>query len=124
MGFTQAWDNEGLYKRYYGILTSKDIIESNSKMFGNSNFDNIKYKIVDFTDVTDIEVDDNDAKVTAEFTARSSQINKNIKIALISNNDKLISLIEKYIKATLTQFPNAQQQIFNDINEARSWTSS
>lgn len=124
MAFTQEWKNDGVYRKYFDKLTSEDLIYSNSQLVGKAEFETIKYLIVDFTGITSIEIDGKDVDIATLFNEKSNPYNKDIKVALVSDNTELQSLIEKYLENTLTLVPYAQQKLFNNLIEAQSWVSS
>ena len=124
MAFTQEWKNKGVYRKYFDKLTSKDLIHSNSQLVGKAEFETIKYVIIDFTGITNIGIDDGDVNIATSFNENVNPYNKYIKVALVSNNNELQPLIEKYLENTLILLPHAQQKLFDNITEAQSWVSS
>ena len=124
MAFTHEWKDEGVYIRYFDELTSKDLISSNSLLVGKREFEEIKFVIADFSDVTSIDIDNADANVSAAFAIKVNPYNKHIKVALVSNNMNLQPLIETYLENTLKMVPHAQQKLFSDMPEAKDWVES
>ena len=124
MPYSQEWKDEGVYINYFDNLTSKDLVESNSLLIGKREFEEIKYVIVNFNDVTNVEIDDRDVNANTAFAERVNPYNKYIKVALVSNNTTLRPLLEKYINGTSAILPHAQQEIFSNVSEAKTWISS
>ena len=124
MAFTHKWSNQGLYVKFFDNLTSKDLIYSNSKMVGKAEYEKIKYLIIDFIDVTGSEVDDEDVNISIKFAIDADHYNPDLKVALISNNNDLKLLIEKFIKYSQLEIPHAQQNLFESISEAQPWITS
>jgi len=121
MAFTHKWIDQGLHVKFFDKLTSEDLIKSNSKMVGDAEFDRIKFLIVDFIDITDIEVNDVDVNVSINFAINTDHYNRNLKVALISNNKELNLLVEKFITDSLLEIPHAQHKLFKNISEAELW---
>ncbi len=124
MAFTHEWTKEGAFINYFKKLTAEDLIKSESKLIGNAEFEKIKFVIVDFTNVTEREVDDTSVIVSTLFAINANPYNKYIKVALISKNKELQLLIGKYIDNTLKQLPHAQQKLFENITNAQAWAAS
>ena len=124
MAFTHNWMNQGLHVKFFDTLTSEDLIKSNSNMVGETEFDKIKFLIVDFTDVTGLEVNDSDVNITVKFAIDTDHYNRDLKVASVSNNKELNSLIEKFIENTLSEVPHAQHKLFKNISDAETWFTS
>ena len=124
MAFTHKWSDQGLHVKFFDKLTSEDLISSNSTMVGEVEFEEIKFLIVDFLDITDLEVDDDDVNVSSKFAINTDPYNRDLKVALISNNKDLELLIEKFIKNSLSEIPHAQYKLFKNIQEAQNWFTS
>ena len=124
MSYTQEWTNEGVYINFFDELTSRDLVESNSILVGKREFEEIKYVIINFNDVTNVEIDDRDVNANTAFAERVNPYNKHIKVALVSNNATLKPLLENYINGTSAILPHAQQEIFSNVTEAKTWISS
>ena len=124
MTFTHNWMNQGLHVKFFDTLTSEDLIKSNSKMVGEIEFEKIKFLIVDFIDVTELEVDDNDVNISVKFAIDTDHYNRDLKVASVSNDKELKLLIEKFIKNTISEVPHAQHKLFENISEAQTWLTS
>lgn len=124
MAFSHKWINKGLHVKFFDKLTSKDLIKSNSKMVGEAEFEKINFLIVDFIDITELEVNDTDVNVSVNFAIDIELLNRNLKVATVSNNKELKLLIEKFIKDTLFEVPHAQHKLFENISEAQTWCTS
>ena len=42
------WETEGVYWNYSGEVAGQEIIDASTKIYGDSRFDNVKYKLVNF----------------------------------------------------------------------------
>jgi len=124
MPYTHKWNDDGVYIKYFDTLTTFDLVESNSLLVGKREFEVIKYIITDFSDITNVEVDDNDAALSTSFAEKVNPYNKHIKVALVSNNTYLQPLIKKYIEDTKNIIPHAEQELFSNITEAKIWINS
>lgn len=124
MAYTHTWTDQELYVKYFDKLTSEDLILSNSKMVGETEFEKLKFLIINFLDVTELEVNDDDVKISVNFAIDTDHYNRGLKVATVSNDKELKLLIEKFIKNTLYEVPHAQHKLFSTISEAQTWLAS
>ncbi|MDH5656011.1 MAG: hypothetical protein OEZ34_08900 [Spirochaetia bacterium] len=124
MAFSQEWNSEGVYVNFFGQLTSIDLIESNSKLVGRPEYDSIRYAIVDFTNISEIMINNNDIDIATSFAMNIDSYNNKIKVAFVADIKDLQHLIEKYIEKTLILMPQAQQKLFESLSEAQTWVDS
>ena len=110
MSYTHEWNNDGVYIKYMNTLTTADLINPNALLVGKREFEFIKYIITDFTDITNVEVDEDDVAVSTSFAEKVNPYNRHVKVALVSNNTYLQPLIEKYIEDTKNIMPHASRK--------------
>jgi len=67
-----------------GVVTGKEIIEANKKIYTTENLLRLKYKIIDRSTCTDYRVTPGEIKIIANQDIEASKINKNIVIVLVS----------------------------------------
>ena len=88
-------------------------------MFGDERFDEIRYRILDLTDVCKFEINRNDV---ASFTAHSYALRKSnafLKLAIVADNDKLKAMAEIYKKQNAET--SWEIEIFSSLAHAREW---
>ena len=56
MPYKLVWEEKGVYWKYNGKVTGEEILEASSKIYGDSRFDEIDYKYVDFSDAEEISI--------------------------------------------------------------------
>jgi len=66
------------------VVTGKEIIEANKKIYTRENLLRLKYKIIDRSTCTDYHVTPGEIKIIANQDIEASKINKNIVIVLVS----------------------------------------
>ena len=65
MSHTNTWNENGLFRKFTGEISPEEILKSNFDMHVDPRFENIKYVINDFTDVTDLVINTNHTKLYA-----------------------------------------------------------
>lgn len=123
MAYTFTWEDDGLYWKHQGILEARDIIHANDELVGKAEFKRIRYIIWDATDVDAINVDDGLVEISTTFSVTTNKYNPNIKVAFIAHDEHLRLLIKNYIELTLKNLPDAKQELFDDIEQAREFIS-
>jgi len=124
MAHNFTWENDGVYWRFNGVLTTPDLIIANSELIGHKSFDSIKYIIWDATEIDTANVDEIAVEISTTFAVTVNPYNPFVKVALLARDKHLRDLIEQYIDLTLEQVPHAQQKLFENISDARAWVSS
>lgn len=84
----------------------------------------IKFLIVDFIDITKLEVNENNVKFLFKFAIDTDHYSRDLKAASVSNDKELKLLIENFIKNTISEVPHAQHKLFKNISGAQTWFTS
>ncbi|NNJ55282.1 MAG: response regulator transcription factor [Bacteroidia bacterium] len=82
----------------------------------------MKFQVIDFTMVQNVDLDENQAKILGTLDKTSSIWNKNIKVALVTDNEKILELIKIYrdsLKET-----NWVVKTFSDAKDAEEWCNA
>ncbi|MEW6674293.1 MAG: hypothetical protein AB1427_21575, partial [Thermodesulfobacteriota bacterium] len=67
-----------------GVVTGKEIIEANKKIYTREYLERLKYKIIDRSECTEYQVTTKEMRIIADQDIEASKINKHITILLIS----------------------------------------
>jgi len=96
MLYTNLWQAEDLYRRFFGGISGDEILESNFELHTNPNFKTIKYIINDFIDVTAYSIENSHTKAYASSDAVIANSKGKLNIALVVDQDELIRLAKDY----------------------------
>ena len=119
MAYTMEWENKGVYWKYSGIVTGKEIVEGSTAIYGDSRFDSLAYKLVDFLDVQNVEMDKTEVALIAYQHQAAERSNPYIKNAIVIKSDN--TLANKF--AEFFTGSSWQVQVFYDIESANEWLS-
>ena len=119
MSYTNSWESEGLYRKFFGEISGDEILESNFELHANPNFKTIKYIINDFLEVTAYSIESSYTKAYASSDAVISNSKGKLNIALVVDQDELIALANGYREQMKGQL--FECEIFPCIEEARKW---
>lgn len=103
MAFDLKWESDGVYAKFYGDLSTDDLIRFNSQVVGDSRFDYIRYEICDFLDVEKILGGQKETREIATVNKIASSWNNGLHIMVVTNSAYLQSqtkLYENFVKDT------------------------
>ena len=121
MSHTTTWESNGVYRKFNGLVTGEEILESNFKLQTDPRFGAINYIMNDFTKVTEHSVtlaDTNAYAITDEIAANKKP---NIKIAIVVTKKDLFDLADTY--CDLMKAMKFDAKIFKTTEQARHWVS-
>jgi len=117
MAHILEWETKGVYWKYSGIVSGKEIVESSTAIYGDPRFDTLKYKLVDFLDVETIKMDNDEVALIAHQHRAAEKSNPRIKNAIVikSNSDLTDRFVAFFSKSSW------QVQVFQNLDEANTW---
>ena len=122
MPHKNTWESEGLYRKFTGEVRGDEILKSNFELHIDPNFQNIKYIINDFTEITSHSIEISHTEVYATTDDIISNTKGKLKIALIVIQPDHIDLAKNY--RALMQDKLFECEIFKTIEDARKWVSN
>ena len=112
-----VWEPRGVFWRYSGDVRGAEVIEASSQIYGDTRFDDLKYKLVDFLDIKSIQMSSDELALIA-FQHRAAEMsNQNIRTAIIMGPDN--ELAEQF--ATFFVDSNWDVKVFKERDAANSW---
>jgi hypothetical protein len=118
MAFEIVWEPPGVYKRYWGLVTAPEFIESVARLHGDPRFDRLRYVINDFLNIEGHEVSEKTIAGIAAVSIDAQTNNPNIRVALVTTDDAIKQLAWLFASRTLASSP---VQIFATVADAREW---
>jgi hypothetical protein len=122
MPYTTTWTGNGVIWKYTGVLTGQEALQSNLDIYGDARFDDLRYQIADFTDVTDNQISEAYTKKIAYLDRAASQTNPNIKVAVIMKNSDFIDTADIY--AELSKNSPWQVKVCHSREDADAWVGA
>lgn len=118
MSYEIVWLPKGAVKRFYGQLTGQDIYRSVIEVEQDIRFDELRYVINDFLDVTNVLIGDLDIREIAAIDRAASMTNPHIHIAILTADPGIAELARQYAESEFNVYPT---QIFGSRAEADAW---
>lgn len=119
MSFEIKYKVNGYYVKFFGKISTKEIIECDNKIIGDKRFRNSTFIIADFSNVSGIMLYSLDIKLLTEMDRASQVWNKKINLALVSENHDHHILLNEYIKGSKDS--NWTIKKFDCLTEAESF---
>lgn len=117
MAYDINWEHDGVYWKYSGEVSGKELIEASTAIYGDPRFDALRYKLVDFLDVDKIKIDEKEVTLIACQHKAAEKSNPYIKNAIVTTSDsELANLFATYFSDSPWEV-----KIFHVLDEANNW---
>ncbi len=117
MSHTIQWEDKGVYWKYSGDVSGKEIFDASEVIYGDPRFDNLEYKLVNFLDASSVNMTDEEIARIA-FQHKAAEIsNPRVKNAIVMVAE--VEIAEKF--ATFFTDSRWEVQIFQDMESADRW---
>jgi len=118
MSYELIWEPAGVVKRYRGVLTGHDLVESVERTEADPRFDGLRYVINDFLAVVRVEVILADVEHVAAVDRGAAMTNRDIWIAVLTTSGEITGLARRYAELSRNVYPT---QVFETMSQARLW---
>jgi hypothetical protein len=118
MPYQLDWEEKGIYWKYYGSVTGKEVVEASTSIYSDPRFDTLKYKLVDFLDAENIDIEQEQVALIAYQHRSAQRSNPYIKNAIVVSAEGG-GLAKKFASF----FDNSfwEVKVFHDLDEANKW---
>lgn len=120
MAYTTTWLPHGVIWVYSGKLTGNELLQSNLDIFGDERFDNLRFQIVDLTNVDSLEVTEKHMRKIAHLDMAAARSNPRVKVAVVTTSDEGLGITNYYDQQTAEKSPWTTK-IFSTFKEAQAW---
>ena len=117
MPYELIWEPRGVYWKYSGKLTGAEIIEGSTAIYGDARFDDLDYKLVDFTEMESIDMHEDEVALIAFQHKAAEASNPYIKNAIVIKSGCDLG----YTFAKFFENSSWDVEIFEDIEKANEW---
>ena len=118
MSYEVIWKPRGVIKRFFGHVTSHELVQSVVEIEKDARFDTLSYCINDFLSITGISSSAQDVEDISIIDKGASLTNPRIKIAVVATSPEVIALANEYANSSLNAYPT---KIFSSLDDAGSW---
>jgi hypothetical protein len=118
MSYELNWEPRGVVKRYFGLVTSAEVLTAGIQSQADQRFDQYRYAINDFLDCTEFVNDPVALEEVAAFAGAAEQSNPNISIAIVATLPAVVAATKQYLALPLQTYPT---RLFSTRAEAGAW---
>ena len=123
MPFTKDWEKEGVVTTFFGTVSIEEVFKADKEFYEDPRSDQSKYQITNFSGITAELVNDVDLQKIAAFDAGSSMNIPLLKVALVTSDQHVKLLCQKYIDYSRPLNSVWKFTICEDMQNARKWVS-
>lgn len=122
MPYRIRWEGHGVYRRFFGVVTLKDIRDAYDEMCRDVRFEGTRYIISDFLEATpDAEISEQALRPYAETERLRYYDSPDTVHAMIATDPKALEYLRYYQKMRISPYC---MKDFATVAEARHWIAS
>ena len=122
MAYMTEWENKGVCWKYHGIVTGTELLRSNLDIYGDERFDEMRYQIIDLTEIEGLKVSEEDMKRIAAYDEAAAITNPYVKVAVVAT-DRAAQELSSFYDNESAESP-WKTMLFNTVDEARLWIAA
>ncbi len=122
MPYSISWKPDGIIWTFHHILTNDDVIQANLDIYGDPRFDDLRYQIVDISDVRQFHVTNEVFDEAAAMDEAAALSNPNLVVAVVATSEEAVNVAETYEAAMNSS--RWKVRTFCSMKEAEQWVRS
>lgn len=111
---------QGVYKRFWGVVTPAEFLASVHEFHNDTHFESIRYTINDFLATEHFLMPESAIEDVAAINLGATFVNQKIKIAAITTDSVIIGMARKFAEISQS-YP---VKMFTSLDEARAWVKA
>ncbi len=111
-------EEKGLLTKWWGKVTSSEMIQMQEQVHAHPEFENLHYSIHDFSKCDYFACNKDDIEYSAAIDGAASKTNNQILIAVVSSNPEVLEAVYAYVGCGLSPYP---VRAFLFMEDARAW---
>ena len=119
MAFEVQLEPKGAYIYFSGEVTYDQLKASRAQLWGNPDWDNLLFEILDFRDAASLEISTLKASMIASMDDVATVRSRRNKVAVIANSSNVMNFAVAYADAK--KHSPWEVKIFNDLDSGRRW---
>jgi hypothetical protein len=121
LGYELHWEDRGVVKRYFGQVSSEELLAPVVATEADKRFDTLRFVINDFLEAKSVAFTQADIDLIAAHDMGAAATNPHIKVAVVAAQPEVIDLVQRYMQAAVRAYPTS---IFSTMAEARAWVAA
>lgn len=118
MPYTITWEPRGVYAKFNGRCTIKDLKAVFIKIGGDYRYDSLRFVILDYLDVEHQNLTEAEAEEAAAIDIGMTFTNPRVVFASISSDKRILELWRHFVSVNVLKHRHG---IVPGVTEARAW---
>ena len=118
MPYSLTWEPAGVYKKFTGVVTGAELLQSVVEVSGDARFGSSQYEVSDYLDADNTDFSQDALNEVRAVRIGSFMHNPRIKVAIVTHDTEIQQRIYSTIAARLTLH---QTKVFNAVADANIW---
>ena len=118
MPYSLIWEPGGVYKKFNGVVTGAELLQSVGEVSMDVRFVSAQYEVSDYLDAASTDFSQDALNEVRAVRIGSFMSNPRIKVAIVTHDTEIQQRIYSTIAARLTLH---QTKVFNAIADANTW---
>ncbi len=119
MPHENLWEPHGLVKRFHGFVSGAEFVDSVREVAADPRFDDVRYIISDFRDVSGHSIDAAALEEIAVTRIGSMHTNPNVRVLLVAHDERALALVRATRAPPLDD--TYETLAFPSMEAARAW---
>lgn len=113
------WEDHGLVRKFEGVVSLKELAQSDAIVQADARFDEIHFIIDDFRACANVvDIDKELVDELAAIASAAVRFPMVFRHAVVATSPMVLKLAEDFVNSGFINFPDRQ---FQDMGEARAW---
>lgn len=118
MSYSLVWETGGVYKKFRGLVTGAELLQSVNEVAKDERFGSLRYEVSDYLNAESTDFSQDALNDVRAVRIGSFMNNPGIKVAIVT----LDSLIQQRIYSTIAaRLTLHQTKLFDNITDANAW---
>ncbi|MEW5774595.1 MAG: hypothetical protein AB1916_13835 [Thermodesulfobacteriota bacterium] len=119
MPYKTTWRPGGVIWTFSGVFTGEDAIQANLDIYGDPRFDDLRYQIVDISQVERFNLPNEAVETAAAMDEAATLSNPRLIVAVVAPTGEALKAAESY-KSAMSE-SRWKVRIFCSMEDAREW---
>lgn len=121
MSYSNLWSKVQVIKQFHGNVTGPDFVESVRAVSGDPRFDSLRSVVNDFSDVSDMSVDESSLIDATALTVGVSISNPRLLVAFVIPEGSVGQKVKTILAPQVV--PSYRHQVFQSLADAQDWVT-
>jgi hypothetical protein len=118
MPYSLTWEPDGVYKKFNGVVTGAELLQSVVEVSNDIRFGRSQYEVSDYLEAHSTDFSQDALNEVRAVRIGSFMSNPRIKVAIVTHDSEIQQRIYSTIAARLTLH---QTKVFNAVADANTW---